>query len=89
MTLEQYFSELIAKVESSEVVTNQGKDKDGFFQPTREVLLQKLNMMRDLHAKPLAKPMLKSAWAFVVENLPPEMLILGAEEKAQLKKILE
>lgn len=89
MNLEQYFSELIAKVEASEMITNQGKDKDGFFQPTREVLLQKLNMLRDLHAKPLAKPMLKSAWAFVVENLPPEMLILGAEEKAQLKKILE
>ena len=89
MTLEQYFSELIAKVEASEAITNQGKDKDGFFQPTREVLLQKLNMLRDLHAKPLARPMLKTAWAFVVENLPPEMLILGAEEKAQLKKILE
>ena len=70
MTLEQYFSELIAKVEASEAITNQGKDKDGFFQPTREVLLQKLNMLRDLHAKPLARPMLKTAWAFVAVSAP-------------------
>ncbi len=89
MSLAQYFSDLIAKVEASDAVTNQGKDKEGFFLPTRAVLLRELNLLKDLHGKPLAKPMLRNAWKFVVENLPPEMLVMNDGQKAELKKILE
>jgi hypothetical protein len=89
MTLDDYFSSLIEQVQASDKITNQGKDKEGFFLPTREVLLRNLNMLKDLHAKPLAKPMLRSAWAFVVENMPPEMLVLDPEQKVLLKKMLE
>ena len=89
MSLEQYFSDLIARVEKSESITNQGKDKDGFFLPTKAVLLRNLNLLRDLHQKPLAKPMLQGAWKFVVENLPPEYLVLTPDQRAALKKILD
>ena len=89
MSLEKYFSDLIEKVESSKTITNQGKDKDGFFQPTRDVLLKELNLLRDLHQKPLAKQMLKRSWNFVVENLPPEMLVMGPEEKTAIKRMLQ
>lgn len=86
--LTAYFSQLIKKVEASEI-SNAGKDKDGFYKPTRELVLRNLNMLRDLHQKPLAKPMVKDAWKFVAEHLPPEMLVLTAEEKAKLKEILK
>jgi len=31
----------------------------------------------------------KSSWLFVVENLPPDWLVLSDIEKAELKKILQ
>jgi hypothetical protein len=86
--LTSYFNDLIKKVEASDL-SNAGKDKDGFYKPTRELVLRNLHLLRDLHQKPLAKPMVKDAWKFVVENLPPEMLVLGDEDKAKLKEILK
>jgi hypothetical protein len=88
MALVSYFNSLIERVESSGEISNQGKDRGGFFLPTRSVLLQKLNMLRDLHDRPAAKPMLKAAWAYVVEQLPPDWLVLDKDEQAELKKIL-
>lgn len=85
--LQQYFEKLIERVENSEI-SNQGKDENGFFLPFRAVLLQRLNLLKDLHASPRAGPMLKSAWAYVVENLPPEWLIMTEEEKVLVKKML-
>jgi hypothetical protein len=85
--LKSYFEELIAKVEASDL-SNQGKDKDGFFKPTRELVLRHLQMLLDLHAKPLAKPMVKDAWKFVVEHVPPEMLVMNDEQKAAVKAML-
>ena len=87
MNLAEYFENLIERVEASEI-SNQGKDKDGFFLPARSVLLQKLNMLKDLHGKPAAKPMVKQAWQYVVENLPPEWLVLDKSQKEELAKIL-
>jgi hypothetical protein len=88
--LEKYFQALIERVESSDL-TNQGKDKDGFFEPTRAMVLQRLNLIKDLHSKPNphARGMVKTSWQYLVEHLPPEWLVLGTEEKAELKKILE
>jgi hypothetical protein len=89
MSLETYFKNLIAKVENSEEITNAGKDAEGFYKPTRTILLRHLNLLKDLHAKPLAKPMLQASWKFVVEHVPPEWLILEGDEKSALKKMLE
>ena len=89
MSLRQYFSNLIEKVDSSEVISNAGKDDNGFFKPTRTILLRNLNLLKDLHDKPLAKEMVRAAWSSVVKDLPPEWLILSAEEKTELKKILD
>ncbi len=89
MSLESYFNKLIEKVEGSSEITNQGKDENGFYFPTRSAVLQQLHLLRDLHAKPSAKVMVKSAWQSVVEKLPPEWLTLTPQEKAELKKILE
>ena len=88
--LENYFQALIERVESSDL-TNQGKDKDGFFEPTRAMVLQRLNLIKDLHCKPNshAKSMVKTSWQYLVEHLPPDWLVLGPEEKVELKKILE
>lgn len=88
MSLDQYFQDLIRKVEESDI-DNQGKDKGGFYKPTRTVLLRHLNLLKDLHAKPLAKPMLRTSWNSVVEDLPPEWLILTDEQKREIKKMLE
>jgi hypothetical protein len=85
--LEKYFQALIQKVEDVEF-EYQNKDKDGFFEPTRVLVLQKLHMLKDLYVNQNAKPMLKPAWQYVVANLPPEWLILTEEEKLELKKIL-
>lgn len=88
--LTEYFSKLISKVEASDtVVTNAGKDKDGFYKPTRTILLAHLHKLRDLHDKPRAKPMMVDAWKFVVANVPPEWLVLSDTEKAELKRMLE
>jgi hypothetical protein len=88
MSLDQYFQSLIHKVEESEIQNN-GKDRNGFFEPTRAMLLQKLNLLRDLHGKPRAQVMVKQAWEYVVEHLPPEWLVLDAKEKSELQKILQ
>ena len=87
MSLENYFKTLIAQVEKSDIQNN-GKDKNGFFLPTRSVLLQHLNLLKDLHGKSLAKARVQSSWTFVVEHLPSEWLILSPEEKEELKKII-
>ena len=88
MSLQDYFVGLIARVEASDIQNN-GTDKDGFYKPTRALLLRHLNVMKDLHGKPLAKPMLKASWKFVVEHLPPDWLVLSESDKAELKKILD
>ena len=88
MSLKDYFTNLIRRVEESDEIHNGGTDKDGFYKPTRTVLLQKLNILRDLHGKPLAKPMVKDAWKQVVAELPPEWLVLEENDKVELKKIL-
>lgn len=88
MTLKAYFENLLAKVETSDI-SNQGKDKDGFFSPTRTLLVRHLNLLKDLHAKPGARAMVKDSWKFVVEHAPPEWLVLPADLKAEFKKILE
>lgn len=89
MSLEQFFSELIQKAEDSEEITNAGKDDEGFYKPTRTILLRHLQLLKDLHKKPLAKPMLKQSWAYVVEHVPAEWLVPGSkEDQAELKKML-
>ncbi len=88
MSLTDYFTRLIRRVEESDEIHNGGKDKDGFYKPTRNVILQKLNLLRDLHAKPLARPMVRDAWKEVVEELPAEWLVLTDTEKDELRKIL-
>jgi hypothetical protein len=88
MSLGVYFKKLITRVEASEI-SNQGKDANGFFLPVRSELLRHLNLLHDLHAKPLAKEMVKGSWAFVVKNVPPEWLILSPAEKADLQKVLK
>jgi hypothetical protein len=87
MSLTDYFQSLIEKVEASDIGNN-GKDKDGFFKPTRTVLLRQLNMLKDLHGKPMAQAMVRDAWKSVSKELPPEWLVLTVEQKAELKKIL-
>jgi hypothetical protein len=84
--LAPYFQKLIDRVEKE--ISNQGKDENGFFKPTKAVLLRHLNVLKDLHGKPLAKDMVKGAWEYVSENLPPEWLVLTPDEKAALKKLL-
>lgn len=87
MALTQYFTELLEKVEASDL-DNQGKDENGFFRPTRSIVIQKLNILKDLHASPGAKPMVKDAWKVVTEVLPAEWLVLDDKDKAELKRIL-
>lgn len=89
MSLEAYFQKLIEQAESSDEISNAGKDKDGFYKPTKTILLRHLNLLKDLHAKPLAKKMCQTSWAYVTEHVPPEWLIAGPEEKQALKKMLE
>jgi hypothetical protein len=88
MSLEKYFSDLLKKVEESDQISNAGKDANGFYKPTRAILIRHLNLLKDLHAKPGAKAMVKGAWEAVVKELPPDWLVLGSDEKAELKKIL-
>ena len=89
MSLKKYFSDLIDKVESTDRITNAGKDDNGFYKPTKTLVLRHLNLLRDLHDKPRAKAMVKSAWAEVIKEIPEEWLILTAEDKAELKNILK
>lgn len=88
MSLRDYFTELIHKVENSKEITNAGKDENGFYKPKRTILLRNLNLLRDLHDKPRAKEMVKSAWTSIITDLPPEWLVLTPEDKAELQKIL-
>lgn len=88
MSLTVFFQNLIKKVEESDIVTNAGKDQEGFYKPTRTILLRHLNLLKDLHGKPLAKPMVQASWKYVVEHLPAEWLIPDAEDREELKKIL-
>ncbi|MEN0057971.1 MAG: hypothetical protein AAGB31_03990 [Bdellovibrio sp.] len=88
MSLEKFFTDLIERVETSEEISNAGTDKDGFYKPTKTILLRHLRLLKDLHAKPLAKQMVKSSWQEVVQILPPEWLVLESEDRAELKKIL-
>jgi hypothetical protein len=88
MTLKDYFTSLIQKVESSDAIHNGGKDESGFYKPTRTIILQKLNLLRDLHAKPLARPMVRDAWKEVVNALPPEWLILEEPLRSELRAIV-
>lgn len=89
MSLEKYFTDLIEKVEQSEEITNKGTDEDGFYKPTRTILLRHLNLLKDLHGKPRAKEMVKASWRSVVEVLPPEWLVMSAEDREEFKKIIE
>ena len=88
MILTAYFERLLQRVEESPEISNAGKDKDGFYFPTRSALIQKLYMLKDLNQNARAKLMLKSAWDFVVEELPPEWLTMTADEKAAMKSML-
>jgi transcriptional regulator CtsR len=86
--LTDYFLLLIEKVERSEEITNAGKDDSGFYKPTKTILLQKLNLLKDLHENVNAKPLVQAAWNYIVEELPPEWLILEQEQRILLKAIL-
>ncbi|CAN5509344.1 hypothetical protein BH10BDE1_BH10BDE1_13400 [soil metagenome] len=88
MSLRDYFTRLIDRVEASDEIHNGGKDDNGFYKPTRTVILQKLNILRDLHSKPLARAMVQDAWKQVVAELPHEWLVLDPKEKAELARIL-
>lgn len=87
MSLGDYFTKLLARIEASDIQNN-GKDDNGFYKPTRELLIRHVTLLRDLHAKPLAKPMTKSSWAFVVANVPPEWLVLNEDDKRLLQAML-
>ncbi len=88
MSLKNYFNSLIKQVEASDAVQNDGKDENGFYKPTKAILLRHLQLLHDLHDKPNAKEMVKASWNAVIEVLPPEWLVLKPEEKAELKKII-
>lgn len=87
MDLKSYFESLLKRLEESDIQNN-GKDASGFFEPTRAMLFQRLNLLRDLHGKPAAKPMVREAWKYVVDHAPPEWLIANDEQKAALKQML-
>lgn len=87
MGLKEYFTELIEKVESSDI-DNQGKDDNGFYKPTKTIILRNLNLLRDLHDKPRAKQMLQTAWKVVAKEVPAEWLITNPENKLLLKSML-
>lgn len=88
MSLDTYFEKLLLRVENSLEVQNNGKDINGFYKPTRTLLLRHIQLLKDLHNKPLAKEMVKASWSFVSEELPPDWLILTREEREELKMIL-
>ena len=89
MSLKQYFSDLIRKVETSNLIANAGKDDNGFYKPTQTIVLRHLNLLRDLHDKPRAKAMVKTAWDVVIKEGPPEWLILNGKDKEELRSILD
>ena len=87
MNLEDYFNSLLKRLESSDI-DNAGKDPNGFFEPTRAMLYQRLSLLRDLHGKPNAKPMVRTAWQYVVDHVPPEWLKMDKELKSEIQKML-
>ena len=87
--LRRFFSDLIKKVEDADEISNAGKDEGGFYRPTRTIVLRNLNLLRDLHDKPRAREMVKTAWESVANDLPPEWLAPPKEERDELRKILE
>ena len=89
MSLTNYFQRIIEQVESSDEISNAGKDAEGFYKPVRTILIRHLNLLKDLHGKPLAKKMVQGSWEYVLEHVPPEWLKASPEEKAELKKMLE
>lgn len=88
MALDKFFQDLINKVEAAPEISNQSTDKNGFYKPRKTIVLRHLHLLRDLHAKPMAKEMLKSSWRSIAEELPPEWLIPDPEDRETLKKIL-
>ena len=89
MSLKTYFEALLQKVEASEVITNAGKDDNGFYKPKRTILIRHLNLLIDLHDKPRAKEMVKKSWETVQAEVPLEWLVLNESEKTALKEILK
>lgn len=88
MSLDNFFGDLIKRVETSEEISNAGTDKDGFYKPTKTILLRHLQLLKDLHGKPLAKQMVKTSWKEVVELLPAEWLVVAPEDREEFKRIL-
>ena len=88
MSLDQYFKDLIIKVEESDKIDNAGKDENGFYKPRKTIVLRNLRLMLDLHQKPRAKEMVRVAWGAITRELPPEWLTLNEDDKTELKKIL-
>jgi hypothetical protein len=87
MTLETYFESLLERLESSDI-GNDGKDANGFFEPTRAMLYQRLSLLRDLHGKPPAKAMVRTAWQYVVDHAPAEWLKMDDSVKKQIAQML-
>lgn len=88
MSLDQYFINLMNRVEDSEEINNAGKDENGFYKPRKTIILRNLRLMLDLYQKPRAKEMVRVAWGAITRELPPEWLTLNEDDKAELKKIL-
>ena len=88
MDLTAYFTALLKRVETSAEILNDGKDENGFYLPTRTLLLRHLNLLKDLHSKPAARPMVRDAWSFVVKHLPPDWLVMTDAQRAQMKRTL-
>lgn len=88
MSLTKYFDGLLQRVEASEIGNN-GKDANGFFSPTRALLVRHLTLLKDLHGKPRAKAMAKASWDFVVDHVPPEWLTPNESERDELRALLE
>ena len=87
MNLETYFETLLERLEKSDI-GNDGKDANGFFEPTRAMLYQRLNLLRDLHGKPHAKVMVRTAWQYVVDHAPAEWLKMDASLKKEIQEML-
>jgi hypothetical protein len=87
VSLREYFTLLIERVEASDI-TNQGKDENGFYKPTRKIILNHLTILRDLHDKPRAKEMIKASRRAIAQELPYEWLVLDVQQKNELAKIL-
>lgn len=89
VSLTEYFSNLLRRVEESDEISNAGKDEGGFYRPSRTILIRHLNLLRDLHGKPMAHQMVKHAWEAVVKDLPPEWLVMNDNDQREFRQILE